>query len=631
MSNTGRLRAPDRYNTSARSRLRTALDTAQQLGAPNRVMLRESGTAVADPEVDVDGTPTVVAEAIRIVEASVGTVTPAGGRRYRARLIEGDRWGTSGYYSRRLLESDGPKAWPVGTLMYLDHPTATEAAERPERSVRDLAAQIVTTPAYEGDGLYAQIETFAHADPLIESLKSNVGLSIRANGTAAPGSVGGRTGMVVESLAPSVLNSVDFVTVAGAGGKIISLAEAARTGDIALQEARNIEAWFEAQIHTDFTVAADRMYADGRLTREERITLSTAVGDALAAFTARVEADAPQLAQRDIYQEPDDSGADMAEAASRPVREATAGDIRQALDTAVRAAYGVEGDSTQWLWVRDYDPDQGLVWFDDCDNDVQATWQQGYDITDGDTAPIATLTGERTAVFARTEYVPVPPPDDPDEGDGVGGMDGMDMAGMNEAATTTDVTDGAPPTAPNPPRLETGVSGTQNTGPAPGAAGTTEASTAVPAAVTEAQNAQRAAEVALDEANRQRIAAQAELARFRAIETARPIVTALLGESQVDTPRAQARVMAQVTEHVPLTEAGALDEAALRAATAAAISEAEADLAEARQAGGAGRVTGVGGSTQPVDNTEFTTAMTESFKRIGLSAEAAALAARGRV
>jgi hypothetical protein len=49
---------------------------------------------------------------------------------------------------------------------------------------------------------------------------------------------------------------------------------------------------------------ADDMAAEGRLTREERIQMSSAVGDALAAFVANLEANAPQLYQRDLWDEP---------------------------------------------------------------------------------------------------------------------------------------------------------------------------------------------------------------------------------------------------------------------------------------------------------------------------------------
>src|SRR5699024_9040925 len=104
-------------------------------------------------------------------EASAVLTRPIeGGRRFKGRIIEGDRWGSSGYYSREVLERDGPTTWPAGTQVYLDHPTATEDYDRPERSVRDLAGRINTTPVYEGDGLYAEIEFYPHVAPVIAAM-----------------------------------------------------------------------------------------------------------------------------------------------------------------------------------------------------------------------------------------------------------------------------------------------------------------------------------------------------------------------------------------------------------------------------------------------------------------------------
>jgi hypothetical protein len=87
----------------------------------------------------------------------VGTAGPtagtsAAGNRWRIRLIEGNRWGSSGYYPRDVLERDGATAWPIGTHMFLDHPGENETQDRPERSVRDLAGHIASTPVYETDG-----------------------------------------------------------------------------------------------------------------------------------------------------------------------------------------------------------------------------------------------------------------------------------------------------------------------------------------------------------------------------------------------------------------------------------------------------------------------------------------------
>ena len=101
------------------------------------------------------------------ITESVGLTTGTG-RRYRARLIEGERWGSSGWYGQEMLTRDGPHVWPVGTQVYIDHPGVTEQHDRPERSIRDLAGKITSTPVYETDGLYADIEFYPHVAPIIE-------------------------------------------------------------------------------------------------------------------------------------------------------------------------------------------------------------------------------------------------------------------------------------------------------------------------------------------------------------------------------------------------------------------------------------------------------------------------------
>lgn len=164
---------------------------------------------------------------MHLIHESTRALTGGGtAQRWRARLIEADRWGSSGYYPRDVLEADGPTAWPAGTPVYLDHPTETEILDRPERSVRDLAGTIATTPIMEGDGLYAEINFYPHVAPLIEAIGTDVGLSIRATAEVEAGERDGRHGWIVTALTEG--KSVDVVTKAGAGGKLITLLESAR-------------------------------------------------------------------------------------------------------------------------------------------------------------------------------------------------------------------------------------------------------------------------------------------------------------------------------------------------------------------------------------------------------------------
>jgi len=140
-------------------------------------------------------------------------------------------WGTKGYYSSELLESDGPSAFPAGTQMFFDHPDDIESRIRPERSLRDLAGALATPARFDpsgptGAGLYAEAKVFSHYQPLLEEMAPHIGVSIRALGTGQPGEAEGRRGLIVESIDEAV--SVDYVTKAGRGGQVLPLLESAR-------------------------------------------------------------------------------------------------------------------------------------------------------------------------------------------------------------------------------------------------------------------------------------------------------------------------------------------------------------------------------------------------------------------
>ena len=142
----------------------------------------------------------------------------------------------------------------------------------------------------------------------------NIGISIRAYADTTIGEAEGRKGTIITALTEAL--SVDFVTKAGRGGRVLAVLESAR---------------------------------------------------------ARVG-------------------------------EATSNDTREALDVALRAAYGA--DQT-YVWVRDFDPAAGRVWFTVEDPDSSTTYEQGYALADNGTAVLAD--GDPIEVRARTEYVPVTP------------------------------------------------------------------------------------------------------------------------------------------------------------------------------------------------------------------------------
>lgn len=149
------------------------------------------------------------------------------GKRYKVRLIEGDKLGSSGYYPADMLKQFGPKVFRKGTPMYLNHQTPAEKADRPFGVVQDFAAELTEDAYYENDGLYAEIEVFEHHIPMIRGLKDKIGVSIRAKGTRAdqPLNINGKLVPVFTSLTSA--SSVDFVVKAGAGGKIVQMTESA--------------------------------------------------------------------------------------------------------------------------------------------------------------------------------------------------------------------------------------------------------------------------------------------------------------------------------------------------------------------------------------------------------------------
>ncbi len=147
----------------------------------------------------------------------------------RVRIIA-PGWGSSGYYPESMLQRDAGKVYAAATHQYIDHPTRTEEKERPERSLKDLAAVITGNVKYESDapipGVYADIQVFKQYRDFLNEKAPYIGVSHRAIGKGVTGTAEGRTGKIIESLHKCL--SVDFVTKPGAGGGIMPMYEAYR-------------------------------------------------------------------------------------------------------------------------------------------------------------------------------------------------------------------------------------------------------------------------------------------------------------------------------------------------------------------------------------------------------------------
>ena len=140
-------------------------------------------------------------------------------------------WGSSGFYSAEVLKRDGPRVFKAGMHMYADHPTAEEESARPERSIKDLMAELTEDAKWQDDGpkgpaLYSRAKILDSWRPFVEQAAPHIGLSIRAMGRASAGEAEGRRGPIIESLVSA--KSIDFVTQAGRGGSILQLQESLR-------------------------------------------------------------------------------------------------------------------------------------------------------------------------------------------------------------------------------------------------------------------------------------------------------------------------------------------------------------------------------------------------------------------
>ena len=154
----------------------------------------------------------------------------------RVRVISPGQ-GTSAYYKEEQLAHDNHAF--DGGLVFIDHPSKKESKDRPERSLRDLVGPIVGTPMYEkagsvGPGLYGDVRVAQHWRPFIEDLGADIGVSIRAGGSAVMETISGKKTKVAEKFNPGA--TFDFVTQAGRGGKMVALQEATTMAEAKVNE-----------------------------------------------------------------------------------------------------------------------------------------------------------------------------------------------------------------------------------------------------------------------------------------------------------------------------------------------------------------------------------------------------------
>nr|DAP08739.1 MAG TPA: Prohead core protein protease [Caudoviricetes sp.] len=134
--------------------------------------------------------------------------------------------GSSGEYPpetiKKLAESP---IWDSPVHMYMNHATGSERASRPEGDIRELAGVIDSRPVVDDSGaLVGRAKIFPEYRDFIRERAPYIGVSINASGIMAPGK-----DRVIQEI--THVDSVDFVTKPGRGGKITAVLESSREVD----------------------------------------------------------------------------------------------------------------------------------------------------------------------------------------------------------------------------------------------------------------------------------------------------------------------------------------------------------------------------------------------------------------
>jgi hypothetical protein len=134
-------------------------------------------------------------------------------------------WGSSGYYSDTVLtEACKKRVYPEGMHMHWDHPTRQQEEDQPARTLKDFVGVLTEDGHYDpngwdGPGVYAKAKIFPEWVDKIKAMDGHIGISHYVSGTAEAGEApDGKKGRIIKELIADALNTVDFVTVPGAGG-----------------------------------------------------------------------------------------------------------------------------------------------------------------------------------------------------------------------------------------------------------------------------------------------------------------------------------------------------------------------------------------------------------------------------
>lgn len=532
-------------------------------------------------------------ERLDIAEASVAEASRDKPGRMLVRLIQAG-WSLNGnFYPAEVLKRDGATAWPRGTQAFIDHATSEEDYDRPAGSVKNLAAIQTEDARWDeaSKSLVAEVRLIEPwRGPLTDMAKAEaeegvpvIGMSIRAYVTAEHGERDGRRGNIVASIEQG--RSVDFVTRPAAGGAILAVLESLQAG--AVDEAATIGAYLESRLHLALTQYADDMYAEGRLTRGERIILSSAIGDGLQAWTGRVETEAPQLFKRARWDDAPETeiAADEADPADEPASEQAPAESAPAGPDPAAPVVEAAPIPVELLAVTE----------------TAAVLDRADQALNNSPTPSVTANADGSPSTATTTPVT----------EGVSTMSGA----TNE---------GAPPAAGNPNGTPVDEAVAFITTQRDDAVKRCEALTE---ALTDARSGERTAKVERDAAVARALLLEGNEAGRLAVDKALA-ASASIPESMYAS--IAPRVHNAVRGNVPFTD-GKVDAEALEALVTAAINTEAGYAAAVLESQGVGRPSGLGGSDiVGLSEADYEAQIAADFEALGLPTDTAKLAAKGR-
>jgi len=140
-------------------------------------------------------------------------------------------WGSSGYYPESVLQKAvTDKVYHAGMHMGWDHPTEQEDWSRPERSLKNLAGALTQDAWYDSDGwdktpenptgagVYSTAKPFPTYAASIKAMGEHIGVSHSVYGDDEWGKAEDKEGKIITQIFADAFNTVDFVTLPGAGG-----------------------------------------------------------------------------------------------------------------------------------------------------------------------------------------------------------------------------------------------------------------------------------------------------------------------------------------------------------------------------------------------------------------------------